>query len=120
MQGTTALPDFNNPGEQEINQGRSGHHIQVPDTPFIGSSPSDSHLIPMDESALYYRLHNLLIKFDGLYWYWSPKQESWIIDQHLAIEHSQNRNFIEISEEEADKYIVHSGRIFRERVKIEG
>jgi hypothetical protein len=60
----------------------------------------------MDESALYYRVNNLLIKFDGLYWYWSPKQGRWILDQNLAMEHQRNRDFIDISEKEAENYLT--------------
>jgi hypothetical protein len=60
----------------------------------------------MDESALYYRVNNLLIKFDGFYWYWSPGQERWVSDQNLATEHRQNRNFVDISEQEAENYIT--------------
>jgi len=59
----------------------------------------------MNESVLYFRIHNLLIKFDGLYWWWSPKDKDWILDQNLAIEHCNNRNFIRIPYEEVKKYL---------------
>jgi hypothetical protein len=59
----------------------------------------------MNESVLYFRIDNLLIKFDGLYWYWSPRENDWILDQNLAIEHCNNRNFIRISEEEVKEYL---------------
>ena len=73
----------------------------------------------MNESALYYRLFNLLIKFDGLYWYWSPKEAGWIMDQNLATEHLNTGNFIDMSAEEVEKRILDSRRNSHKPVKIE-
>jgi hypothetical protein len=73
----------------------------------------------MNESALYYRLYNLLIKFDGLYWYWSPNETGWVLDQNLATEHLNKGNFIGISEEEVEKYILNSRRNSHSPLKIE-
>jgi hypothetical protein len=60
----------------------------------------------MGESALYYRNRNLLIKFNGLYWYWSPAESGWISDRNLQQENWFMRDLTSISEEEAQKTIM--------------
>jgi hypothetical protein len=59
----------------------------------------------MGESALYFRKRNLLIKFDGLYWYWSPTERGWIIDEDLPKENWYIRDLTYLSEEEVKKTI---------------
>jgi hypothetical protein len=59
----------------------------------------------MGESALYFLKRNLLIKFDGLYWYWSPVEGSWILEKNLAKENGNISDLIYISEKEAKKFI---------------
>ena len=60
----------------------------------------------MGESALYYRTRNLLIKFNGLYWYWSPAESGWISDRNLQKENWFMRDLVSISEEEAQKTLM--------------
>jgi hypothetical protein len=101
MQCTGVLQDLIIAGEQVAGQGRSGS-IQTTKT---GSSPCKNMLpILMKESVLYYRRNNVLIKFDGLYWSWSPEQKNWNLNQNLATEHFHTRDFIHIPEEEALRY----------------
>ena len=57
------------------------------------------------ESVLYLRKRNLLVKFDGLYWYWSLKKRSWILDKNHAKENWNIRDLIYTSEKEVKKFI---------------
>jgi hypothetical protein len=59
----------------------------------------------LGDSALYFLKRNLLIKFDGRYWYWSPADGSWILERNLTKEESNIRDLIYISEKEARKFI---------------
>ena len=59
----------------------------------------------MGESVLYFRKRNLLIKFDGLYWYWSSTKRGWIKDENLPKENWYIRDLTYISEEEVKKFI---------------
>jgi hypothetical protein len=62
----------------------------------------------MDESALYFRKKNLLIKYDGIYWFWSQTEKDWIIDEDRVKENWNVREITFISEEEAKKFIKNS------------
>jgi len=57
------------------------------------------------ESILYLRKRNLLIKFNGLYWYWSSKKRSWISDKTHAKENWNIRDLMYTSEKEVKKFI---------------
>jgi hypothetical protein len=59
----------------------------------------------MGESVLYFRKKNLLIKFDGFYWYWSSKERDWISDENFANKNWSIGDLIYISEQEAKKFI---------------
>jgi hypothetical protein len=59
----------------------------------------------MGESALYFLKRNLLIKFDGHYWYWSPAEGCWILEKNVAKENRNIRDLIYISEKDAKKFI---------------
>jgi len=59
----------------------------------------------LGDSALYFLKRNLLIKFDGRYWCWSPAEGGWILEKNLKKEDSNIRNIIYISEKEAKKFI---------------
>jgi len=59
----------------------------------------------MGEPVLYFRKKNLLIKFDGFYWFWSSKERDWILDENFANENRSIRDIIYISEQEAKKFI---------------
>ncbi|MFA5347933.1 MAG: hypothetical protein WC294_07335 [Methanoregula sp.] len=59
----------------------------------------------MRESELYFLYRNLLIKFDGLYWYWSPAEGGWILEKNLAKVDRNISDFIYLSEKEAKKFI---------------
>ena len=58
-----------------------------------------------DESVLYLRKRNLLVKFDGLYWYWSSMKRSWILDKNHAKENWNIRDLSYTSEKEVKKFI---------------
>ncbi len=57
------------------------------------------------EPVLYLRKRNLLIKFNGFYWYWSSKNRSWISDKDLAKENWNIRDLKYTSEAEVKKFI---------------
>ena len=57
------------------------------------------------ESVLYLYKRNLLIKFDGLYWYWSSMKRSWILDNTYAKENWNIRDLMYTSEKEVKKFI---------------
>ena len=57
------------------------------------------------ESVLYLRKRNLLIKFDGLYWYWSSMKRGWILDTTYAKEKWNIRDLMFTSEKEVKKFI---------------
>jgi hypothetical protein len=65
-----------------------------------GLSKGDRH-----EPVLYLRKRNLLIKFNGLYWYWSSKKRSWIPDKNHAKEHWNIRDLKYTSEQEVKQFI---------------
>ena len=58
-----------------------------------------------NESILYLRKRNLLIKFNGFYWYWSSKKRSWISDKNHAKENWNIRDLMYTSEKEVKKFI---------------
>jgi hypothetical protein len=62
----------------------------------------------MDESVLYFRKRNLLIKYDGIYWFWSQTEKDWIIDEDRVKENWNLREITYISEKEAKKFIKNS------------
>jgi hypothetical protein len=57
------------------------------------------------ESVLYFRKRNLLVKFDGLYWYWSSTKRSWILDKNHAKENWNISDLMYTSEKEVKKFI---------------
>jgi hypothetical protein len=57
------------------------------------------------ESVLYLRKRNLLVKFDGLYWYWSSMKRSWILDTPYVKEKWNIRDLSYTSEKEVKKFI---------------
>ena len=65
----------------------------------------------MGDSALYFLKRNLLIKFDGHYWYWSPAEVGWILEENLTKEDSNIKDRIYISEKEAKKFIKNNSLI---------
>jgi len=65
----------------------------------------------LGDSALYFLKRNLLIKFDGHYWFWSPAEGRWILEKNLTKEDSNIRNLIYISEKEAKKIIKNNSFI---------
>ncbi len=63
------------------------------------------------ESVLYFHRRGLLIKFDGLYWYWSSLKRNWVSDENYVKENWNIRNLIYTSEKEVKKYIRNSLRV---------
>jgi hypothetical protein len=59
----------------------------------------------MDTSVLYFRKKNVLIKFDGFYWYWSSKERDWILHENFTRENYSIRDITYLSEQEAKKFI---------------
>jgi hypothetical protein len=59
----------------------------------------------MSESVLYFRRKNVLIKFDGLYWFWSSEKRDWILDENFTKRTWSIGDLIYISEQEAKKFI---------------
>lgn len=73
---------------------------------YYDTSKKQWHLKCEDyESVLYLRKRNLLIKFDGLYWYWSSMKRSWILDKNYAKENWNIWDLIYTSEGEVKKFI---------------
>jgi hypothetical protein len=59
----------------------------------------------MSESVLYFRRKNVLIKFDGLYWFWSSEKRDWILDENFTKRTWSIGDLTYISEQEAKKFI---------------
>jgi hypothetical protein len=57
------------------------------------------------ESVLYFHKRNLLVKFDGLYWYWSSMNRDWVLDNDHAVANWNIRDLKYTSEKEAKKFI---------------
>jgi hypothetical protein len=77
----------------------------MPDTTVIGSSLPLRLWYIMGESVLYFRKKNLLIKFDGFYWYWSSKERDWILHENFSRENYSIGDITYVSEQEAKKFI---------------
>ena len=58
----------------------------------------------MGEPVLYFRKGNVLIKFDGGYWYWSSKDRVWIPGETMVTGNYSIRDLTYLSEKEAQKY----------------
>ena len=65
----------------------------------------------MGDSALYFLKRNLLIKFDGRYWYWSPAEGEWILEKNPVKENNTISDRIYMSEKEAKKFIKNNSFI---------
>lgn len=89
--------------------GTCTHHPSDPITDALpNSDPSRQRGIPKSdrhESVLYLRKRNLLIKFNGFYWYWSSKNRSWIPDKNHAKENWNIRDLKYTSENEVKQFI---------------
>ena len=87
----------------------SPHHLSDPITEVLtNDDPSRKQGLSKDdrhEPVLYLRKRNLLIKFNGLYWYWSSKKRSWISDKNHAKENWNIRDLMYTSEKEVKKFI---------------
>ena len=65
----------------------------------------------MGDSALYFLKRNLLIKFDGRYWYWSCAEGEWILEKNPVKENNTISDRIYMSEKEAKKFIKNNSLI---------
>ena len=65
----------------------------------------------MGDSALYFLKRNLLIKFDGRYWYWSRAEGEWILEKNPVKENNTISDRIYMSEKEAKKFIKNNSLI---------